>query len=152
MTTDMALRWKRVEVRGRRGNGSSEPNPCSPSFLSAQHPNPHPLGRQRTSTMALPPIPRSAVATLVALVVLLLLLARSSSSPAAPPAPNLPPTHKDGHDSQRPAYSKQIIALGDLHGSLSSAKRVLRMAGVIDVDGKWVLGNGTLVQSGDIVE
>lgn len=102
--------------------------------------------------MALPPIPRSAIATIVALVVLLLLLARSSSSPAASPAPNPPPIHKDGHDSQRPAYSKQIIALGDLHGSLSSAKRVLRMAGVIDVDDNWVLGNGTLVQSGDIVE
>lgn len=54
--------------------------------------------------------------------------------------------------------SHKIVAVGDLHGSLAVTKRVLRMAGVIsgeregEGEGRWALGEGTLVQTGDIVE
>jgi len=45
-----------------------------------------------------------------------------------------------------------IIALGDLHGDLLHAVASLHAAGVLDDDGHWKLGTGTLVQVGDILD
>ena len=103
-----------------------------------------------SSLMALPPLPRSALAPLVLLTVLLVVLSYTGRSAPAP-APKLPSGHT-GDDRSSPAYTKQVVALGDLHGSLATAKRVLRMAGVIGLADEWTLGTGTLVQSGDIVD
>lgn len=103
--------------------------------------------------MAIPPLPRSALAPLALLAVLLLLVTFSSrSSPAAPHLPSHDGSPDDPVIRGPPAYTKQIVALGDLHGSLETAKQVLRMAGVIGLADEWVLGQGTLVQSGDIVD
>jgi hypothetical protein len=102
--------------------------------------------------MALPPLPRSALAPLVLLAVLLVVLSYTSRSAPAP-APKLPSSPAgDDRPAGPPAFTKQIVALGDLHGSLATAKRVLRMAGVIGLADEWTLGTGTLVQSGDIVD
>jgi hypothetical protein len=102
--------------------------------------------------MALPPLPRSALAPLVLLAVLLVVLSYTSRSAPAP-APKLPSSPAvDDRPAGPPAFTKQIVALGDLHGSLATAKRVLRMAGVIGLADEWTVGTGTLVQSGDIVD
>lgn len=66
-------------------------------------------------------------------------------------------------------YKKRIVAVGgasplsrhiiyllrraiDLHGDLAHASRVLRAAFLIDLHGRWVGGDVTLVQTGDIVD
>ena len=42
-----------------------------------------------------------------------------------------------------------LIAIGDVHGDFRQTKSVLRMAGVIDFNERWVAGNATVVQTGD---
>ncbi|KAJ9104033.1 hypothetical protein QFC19_004167 [Naganishia cerealis] len=54
------------------------------------------------------------------------------------------------HDA--PVWRKRIVAVGDLHGDLSNARTVLRMANIIDGNDRWIAGNATLVQTGDIVD
>ena len=51
-----------------------------------------------------------------------------------------------------PAFSHNIVAVGDLHGDLPNALQVLRMAGVIDKSGDWSGNIDTLVQTGDIID
>ncbi|RKO88199.1 Metallo-dependent phosphatase-like protein, partial [Blyttiomyces helicus] len=46
----------------------------------------------------------------------------------------------------------RIVAVGDLHGDLPHAVRVLMMAGISDDSGNWVGGQTTFVQTGDIVD
>ena len=51
----------------------------------------------------------------------------------------------------------RVVAIGDLHGDIGQARRALRIAGVLDdaddaVNPKWVGGNATLVQLGDILD
>jgi hypothetical protein len=46
----------------------------------------------------------------------------------------------------------RIVAVGDLHGDLAATRRVLRVAGAIDGKDKWVGGNLTLVQTGDVLD
>ncbi|RKP05036.1 Metallo-dependent phosphatase-like protein, partial [Thamnocephalis sphaerospora] len=47
----------------------------------------------------------------------------------------------------------RIVAVGDLHGDLNYTLGTLRMAKVIDADGKWAGGNSTiLVQTGNIID
>lgn len=46
----------------------------------------------------------------------------------------------------------RIVAIGDLHGDLDNAQRVLRAAQVVDNSNRWVAGCTTLVQTGDIVD
>ena len=50
------------------------------------------------------------------------------------------------------AQPLKIIAIGDLHGDLQNALKVLGMAGIIDSQGNWMAGATTLVQTGDIVD
>ncbi|KAJ9106358.1 hypothetical protein QFC21_001504 [Naganishia friedmannii] len=49
-------------------------------------------------------------------------------------------------------WRKRIVAVGDLHGDLHNARTVLRMADIIDEEDRWIAGNSTLVQTGDIVD
>jgi len=46
----------------------------------------------------------------------------------------------------------RIVAIGDLHGDLDAARRALRLAGVIDADDRWIGGDMTLVQTGDVLD
>lgn len=46
----------------------------------------------------------------------------------------------------------RLVAIGDLHGDLENAQRVLRAAGVLNSANRWQAGCSTLVQTGDIVD
>ncbi len=51
----------------------------------------------------------------------------------------------------RPA-APRVVAIGDLHGDLGSAKRALRLAGAIDDAGTWIGKDLTVVQLGDEID
>ncbi|KAG8213293.1 Metallo-dependent phosphatase-like protein [Butyriboletus roseoflavus] len=55
-------------------------------------------------------------------------------------------------DEPRPRFSRRIIAVGDIHGDLFNAGRVLQMAGVVDEDGNWSGNVDVFVQTGDIID
>lgn len=55
-------------------------------------------------------------------------------------------------DEPRPRFSRRIIAVGDIHGDLYNAGRVLQMAGVVDEDGNWSGNVDVFVQTGDIID
>lgn len=46
----------------------------------------------------------------------------------------------------------RIVAIGDLHGDLDSARRVLRLAGAIDAQDHWIGKDLTVVQTGDEID
>lgn len=52
----------------------------------------------------------------------------------------------------RPVFSRRIVAIGDLHGDLSNALKVLEMSGVISKRHRWTGAVDYLVQTGDIVD
>ncbi|BGP25899.1 serine/threonine protein phosphatase [Rhodotorula toruloides] len=47
---------------------------------------------------------------------------------------------------------QRIVAMGDIHGDLPAATKILRRAEVIDLKGQWTGGDTILVQTGDIVD
>lgn len=49
-------------------------------------------------------------------------------------------------------YTRRIVAVGDLHGDLGNAYKVLHMAGVVDEEGQWSGGVDFFVQTGDIID
>jgi hypothetical protein len=49
-------------------------------------------------------------------------------------------------------FTRHIVAVGDLHGDLLNAERVLRFAGVVDDFGDWSGEVDFLVQTGDIID
>jgi hypothetical protein len=51
----------------------------------------------------------------------------------------------------RPA-APRVVAIGDLHGDLDSARRALRLAGAIDPKGAWSGGALVVVQTGDEID
>jgi len=55
-------------------------------------------------------------------------------------------------DSERQPFSRHIVAVGDLHGDLSNARRVLDFSGVIDEFGDWSGDVDFFVQTGDIID
>ena len=46
----------------------------------------------------------------------------------------------------------KIIAIGDLHGDISNAIGILKMAKIIDDDSNWIGGRTTVIQVGDMVD
>ncbi len=56
--------------------------------------------------------------------------------------------------SARLAYpaAKRVVAIGDLHGDLSAAKKALRLAGAIDAKDAWIGGALVVVQTGDVID
>ena len=48
--------------------------------------------------------------------------------------------------------STRIIAVGDLHGDIGNAQKVLEMARVVDSDGNWSGEVDVFVQTGDIID
>ncbi|EGG06288.1 uncharacterized protein MELLADRAFT_74879 [Melampsora larici-populina 98AG31] len=49
-------------------------------------------------------------------------------------------------------HKQRVVAIGDLHGDLPHAVRVLRLAELIDMRNKWIGKKTVLVQTGDIVD
>jgi Calcineurin-like phosphoesterase len=48
--------------------------------------------------------------------------------------------------------STRIVAVGDLHGDIENAQKVLEMARVVDSDGRWSGEVDIFVQTGDIID
>ena len=46
----------------------------------------------------------------------------------------------------------RVVAIGDLHGDLSSTRAVLRLAGAIDVRERWIGGRLVVVHTGDSID
>ncbi len=46
----------------------------------------------------------------------------------------------------------RIVAVGDIHGELDGFVAILREAGLIDADRRWIGGEATLVQTGDFLD
>ena len=55
------------------------------------------------------------------------------------------------HGSPVP-FTRHIVAVGDLHGDLPNARRVLHFAGVTDEYGNWTGNADFFVQTGDIID
>lgn len=53
--------------------------------------------------------------------------------------------------SARPA-AERVVAIGDLHGDLSAARRALRAAGAIGESDAWIGGKLVIVQTGDQID
>jgi hypothetical protein len=51
-----------------------------------------------------------------------------------------------------PSFTRKIIAVGDLHGDLPNALKVLQMAHVVDAHGNWSGEIDFFVQTGDIID
>jgi len=47
---------------------------------------------------------------------------------------------------------KRLVAIGDLHGDASAARRVLRLAGATDDHDQWIGGELVVVQLGDVLD
>ena len=52
----------------------------------------------------------------------------------------------------RPQAAQRIVAIGDLHGDYDAWRAIAGGAGLIDAKGRWIGGNTTLVQMGDVVD
>lgn len=48
--------------------------------------------------------------------------------------------------------SPRVVAIGDVHGDFDAFRGILEHTGVIDAAGRWVAGNTTLVQTGDLTD
>ncbi len=57
-----------------------------------------------------------------------------------------------GLQGTRVPAAKRIVAIGDIHGDLAPLIKVLRMARLIDRKQRWIGGDTTLVQVGDILD
>jgi hypothetical protein len=51
-----------------------------------------------------------------------------------------------------PHFTRRIVAVGDLHGDLPNALKVLQMAHVVDALGNWSGEIDFFVQTGDIID
>lgn len=49
-------------------------------------------------------------------------------------------------------FVRHIVAVGDLHGDLPNARKVLQFAGVVDKEGNWTGNADYFVQTGDIID
>lgn len=52
----------------------------------------------------------------------------------------------------QPAEQKRCIIVGDIHGELDGFREILRNAGLIDSQDKWIGGNNILIQTGDVID
>ena len=49
-------------------------------------------------------------------------------------------------------FSRHIVAVGDMHGDLPNALKVLKFSGVVDEFGNWTGNVDFFVQTGDIID
>jgi hypothetical protein len=66
-------------------------------------------------------------------------------------APEAPPRLEDAVADTFEGVER-VVAVGDIHGDVEALAEVLRMAGLIDAQGKWIGGKAHLVQTGDIAD
>lgn len=52
----------------------------------------------------------------------------------------------------RTRFTRHIVAVGDLHGDMGNARKVLQFAGVVDDMGDWTGDVDFFVQTGDIID
>ena len=52
----------------------------------------------------------------------------------------------------RPRFTRKVIAVGDIHGDIGNAERILQMAGVVDEYNNWSGNVDVFVQTGDIID
>ncbi|KDR76184.1 hypothetical protein GALMADRAFT_279371 [Galerina marginata CBS 339.88] len=62
------------------------------------------------------------------------------------------PPHPHPHSTSRVPFTRHIVAVGDLHGDMPNARRVLKFAGVTDDNGDWSGDVDFFVQTGDIID
>ncbi|KAF9468023.1 Metallo-dependent phosphatase-like protein [Collybia nuda] len=55
-------------------------------------------------------------------------------------------------DSALRPFVRHIVAVGDLHGDMPNARRVLQFAGVVDEEGNWTGDVDYFIQTGDIID
>jgi len=69
-------------------------------------------------------------------------------------SPSSVPTSAGPHveANMRTKFTRHIVAVGDLHGDLPNARRVLQFSGVIDDHGDWSGDVDFFVQTGDIID
>ncbi|KAL4064393.1 Metallo-dependent phosphatase-like protein [Scleroderma yunnanense] len=86
-------------------------------------------------------------------------LAQPHLTSERPDAETATETHEDIFDGDvdadadpRPRFKRRIIAVGDIHGDLENAHRVLQMAEVVDEAGYWTGKVDVFVQTGDIID
>jgi len=48
--------------------------------------------------------------------------------------------------------SPRVVAIGDVHGDFDAFRGILEHARIIDTAGRWIAGNATLVQTGDLTD
>lgn len=69
---------------------------------------------------------------------------------------NGPSSPRQHHDPPPPPTilpkTDRLIAIGDLHGDLTKARRAFRLAGLIDHKDSWIGGSTVAVQVGDILD
>jgi len=53
--------------------------------------------------------------------------------------------------SRYPAVNR-LVAIGDLHGDLEAARKALGLAGAVDENDRWIGGDLTIVQTGDVLD
>ncbi|KAI9063706.1 Metallo-dependent phosphatase [Trametes sanguinea] len=71
------------------------------------------------------------------------------------PNHNVPDTGSDATDGPadvKGQFKRTIVAVGDLHGDMPNAQKVLQMAGVVDAHGDWSGRVDFFVQTGDIID
>lgn len=51
-------------------------------------------------------------------------------------------------DQEKRILRQRIVAMGDIHGDLPAATKILRRAEVVDLKGQWIGGDTILVQTG----
>jgi hypothetical protein len=68
------------------------------------------------------------------------------------PSPNGSPKHDTADHHPPPSFARHIVAVGDLHGDLLNAERVLRFSGVVNDVGGWSGDVDVFVQTGDIID
>ncbi|HEY6035621.1 MAG TPA: metallophosphoesterase [Kofleriaceae bacterium] len=72
--------------------------------------------------------------------------------PPAPTAPTAGAACNLAPLALRVPMPKRAVAIGDLHGDLNAARAALRTAGAIDASDKWIGGDLTVIQTGDILD
>ncbi len=72
-----------------------------------------------------------------------------ASSPASADSPS---NKVDPYSAFRQIAPDRIVAIGDIHGDLSAARRAMRLAGAIDTRNHWIGGNLVVVQTGDQID
>jgi calcineurin-like phosphoesterase family protein len=73
-------------------------------------------------------------------------------TPPPPPLPAAAPGCTVAPLALRLPAPRRLVAIGDLHGDLGSARAVLRAAGAIDEHDRWIGGDLVVVQTGDVLD